>query len=197
MREDAMTNEPNPDDVRNLWQNQAVEKVTITVDEIRQRATRFERRIYWRNVREYTAGVVVVAFLSIQLRTARGWQLAPLLLLIVGTIYVLIQLHRRGSSRPVPADLGIKASMEFHRVELERQRDAVRSVWRWYLLPFMPGFIATWVQAGLQHGVTGRLVISGVILIVLLVAVWWLNQSAARKLDRKIADLKAMESEHE
>ena len=48
-----MPNELNPNDPRNLWQSQEGEDVTITLEEIRLRAARFERRIRRRNLREY------------------------------------------------------------------------------------------------------------------------------------------------
>ena len=51
-----MPDEMNPNDPRNLWQGQEVEKVILTIDEVRRRAARFERRIHWRNVREYVVG---------------------------------------------------------------------------------------------------------------------------------------------
>ena len=57
-----MPDEMNPNDPRNLWQGQEVEKVILTVDEVRRRSARFERRVHWRNVREYIAGVFVIAF---------------------------------------------------------------------------------------------------------------------------------------
>jgi hypothetical protein len=196
MREDAMSNEPNPNDVRNLWQGQEVEKVTITVDEIRRRAARFERRIYWRNMREYVAGAVVVALFTVQILHQHGWRMAPGLLLIAGTIYVMFEVSRRGA-RPVPSDVGMSAFLEFHRQELERQRDALHTVWRWYLLPFVPGFVAALVVAGFDRGLNGRVLTSGAIIILVLVIVWAGNEYVARKLDRKIREVKSMEANNE
>lgn len=188
-----MQNEPNPNDLQNLWQDQEIEKVTITIDEVRRRANRFERRIHWRNLREYGVGMIVFAFLAAQLLRAHGWHLAPPLLLIAGTLYVMYQLYLRGA-RPVPSDAGVRASLEFHRLELERQRDALRSVWRWYLLPFVPGFVATLVMAGWERGINVRLIISVLIIVLVLIGTWGLNQWAARKLDLKIQELKGMEA---
>jgi hypothetical protein len=51
-----MPNEPHPNDLGNLWQEQETEKMTITLDELKLKATRFDRRIHWRNLREYVAG---------------------------------------------------------------------------------------------------------------------------------------------
>ena len=192
-----MPNEMNPNDPRNLWQGQEVERVILTVDEVRRRAARFERRIHRRNVREYVAGALVVAFWTVQLWRAHGWHVAPAVLTIVGTIYVMFQLHRRGSARSLPADAGIRGSIEFHRVELERQRDALHAVWHWYLLPFVPGLAALLVVAGIDRGINTRLIGFGVFFVLTLVGIWALNERAARKLDRKIQELKAMETDHE
>jgi hypothetical protein len=192
-----MPDEMNPNDPRNLWQGQEVEKVMLTVDEVRLRAARFERRIHKRNVREYAAGVLVIALFTLQLWRAHGWRLTPTALLIAGTIYVMFQLHRRGSVRPLPADVGIHASIEFHRVELERQRDALQAVWHWYLLPFAPGLAAGLVMTGIDHGFNALLIRMGVFFALVFVGIWALNNRGARRLDRKIQELKAMETDPE
>ena len=192
-----MPDEMNPNDPRNLWQGQEVEKVILTIDEVRRRAARFERRIHWRNVREYVVGVLVIAFFTLQLWRDHGWRATPTALLIAGTIYVMFQLHRRGSARPLPADVGIRGSIEFHRVELERQRDALHAVWHWYLLPFVPGLAAVLVVTGIDHGINAVLIGMGVFFVLVFVGIWALNEWVARKLDRKIQELKAMETDHE
>ena len=40
--------------------------------------------------------------------------------------------------------------LEFHRSELVRQRDLLRSVWWWYLLPFVPGMLLIPVGSSLD-----------------------------------------------
>jgi len=191
-----MPSDSDANDPRNLWQNQKQEegeKMTITIDEIRHRAGRLERRIRWRNLREYGAGAIVIAAFTAQLWRLQGWRLVPPLLLIAGTIYVMFQLHRRGASRSLPADAGLSASLDFHLRELERQRDALLTVWLWYLLPFVPGFVATIVVTGIDRGIDARLIGFAVVLVLLFVGVWRLNEWAARKLDRKIQELREME----
>jgi hypothetical protein len=195
-----MPSDPDVNDPRNLWQNQEQaedEKMTITIDEIRRRAGRLERRIRWRNLRECGAGAVVIAFFSVQLWRGHGWRLTPALLLIAGTLYVMFQLHRRGAARSLPADAGLSASLDFHLRELERQRDALQTVWLWYLLPFVPGFLAAFVVTAIDRGINARIIISGVVGVLLLVGIWRLNEWAARKLDLKIQELRGMEIDDE
>ncbi len=192
-----MPDEMNRNDPRGLWQQQEVERITLTIDQVRARATAFERRIRNRNIREYIAGVVVIAAFGLQLWRAQGWRVIPPALMLLATIYVLFQLHRRAGVRSVPADMGLRGSIEFHRMEMERQRDAVRGVWNWYLLPFVPGLIAALVVTAVDHGINGRVVGMGVFFILIFAGIWALNKRGAQKLDRKIQELKAMEKDNE
>lgn len=193
-----MPNELNPDDPRKLWQSQDAEDVTITLEEIRKRAARFEKRIQRRNVREYAAGAVVIVWSLVVcwIRHLHGWRLAPYALLLAGTIYIMFQLRRRASIRAVPADADTKTLIEFHRRELERQRDALRTVWRWYLLPWVPFFAASAVQAGIDRGITAGLVLA-MLSVAVVAGVWALNQWAARRLECKIQEWKSMEASNE
>jgi hypothetical protein len=194
-----MRDELNPDDPRNLWQSQKSDEVTITLEQVRARAARFEKRIRRRNFREYAAGVVVIVFFTVAcwLRHLHGWQLAPPALLIAGMIYVMFQLHRRAAVHSVPADADTRTLIAFHRRELERQRDAARRVWNWYLAPFLPGFAAFTAEAWIASGVTTRLGVGVGAIVLVLAGVWALNQHAARKLENKIQEWKSMEVSNE
>jgi hypothetical protein len=184
MRENAM-----PDDMRDLWQNQELDAVTITLPEIRRRADRFRRRIQARNLREYTVGIVVIALQMAMLWRSRGWYLAAPILLIAGSAYVLYQIHKRASGRTTPTDAGLRASVEFYRQELERQRDALRAVWRWYLLPLVPGILAAYVGAAVTRGFSVGYLVRVGFTVCVFAAVWALNLWAARRLDGKIREL--------
>jgi hypothetical protein len=192
-----MPNELNPNDPRNLWQSQEGENVTITLEEIRLRAGRFERRIWWRNFREYAAGVFVIAWFLATLHLLHGWDFLGPVLVIAGVIYIMIQLRRRGTARSLPVDAGAGASIQFYRLELERQRDALRTIWRWYLLPLVPGLAAIFAVAALKRGVNSRLIGSIIVGVLLFVGVWALNQWGARKLNRKIQELHSVEGDDE
>lgn len=168
------------DDPMKIWQEQPVERMAISMDEIRQMAGRFESRIDRRNRGEYIAAAVVMAifgfyfFKFTDLATRVGSAL-----IVAGTIYLVVQLWRRSSPRTLPAELGITGSVEFYRGELVRQRDALRSVWRWYLAPLAPG-LAILTKGKLWAIAVNASVFGGV---------WWMNQRAAAKLTRQIEEL--------
>jgi len=180
-------------DPRGVWQNQEVEKMTITLDEVRNAAAKFERRILWRNVREYAAGALVIAYLTPFLWSGSREMKIPVLLMMAGALFVMWQLHVRASAARVPADAGLRASLEFRRRELERQRDALRSVWKWYLLPMVPGLAAVSIMRGMARGIDVGLIAMSLFFVLMLVGVWALNEWAARKLDLQIREAAEME----
>jgi len=202
-----MTNESSSSDIRGLWQSQPTQPPSISPEDIRPRMRKFERRILRRNIREYAAGIFVVVAYSFC-----EWKLpAPLFRLgsglsIAGALYVMYQLHRRASFRAAPADLGLSTCIEFHRQALERQRDALRGAWSWYLLPLVPGmaviFIGTAVNQWTAHPVgMGHLVMGYGILVGLVgaafFAVWKLNQRGADRLQVQIDEMTALRSRPE
>ena len=139
-------------DAQSLWQGQAVTGAAMTVDELQQRARYLERRVERRNLREYIAAVVVLFMFG-----AIAWK-APLPLIRAGavltraaTAFIVFHLSRYGTARIMPADLGLTGCLQFHRRELERQRDLLRGAWKWYLLPFMPGLILMCLAPVLAH----------------------------------------------
>ena len=186
-----MRNEsPNPN-MTELWQCQPVEGIKMSVEEIRKRATRFEKKIMWRNAREYVAGGIAAALLTsffIQshdtlFRVACG-------LMIAGLAYMAYQLHCRASARRMPAELGAANSLQFHRNELERQMDFLRHIWSWYLGPIIPGLVAFSVQSWV-NGHTRFLVAAFVnaFFVFCLILVWRLNVYETRCLQKRIDEL--------
>ena len=189
-----MPNEPLPEDIRNIWQDQPVENTPMPLEEIRRKARRFEKRIKSRNLREYAGAAIGIAaytfyFFKFDSPVIR----AGCVLVVAGVLYVVVQLYKRASPGTLPADLAFTASLEFHRRELVRQRDLLRSVWRWYITPIVPGLIV--FSAGiLPHRVAG-MVGSVLVFLAFFGFVVWLNQRAAVRLDRQIAEIESLESQ--
>ena len=177
------------DNLRSLWQNQSTEPIHMSLEEIRQKAERFQKRVRNRNLREYVAAAFVIVgfgyFMWLRPATRLGGGL-----LLAATVYVLYHLHARGSAKAVPESLALGTCLEFHRRELERQRDLLRDVWRWYLLPFVPGLLAFVAPALMRHPEQWTRALPVMLLWpAMFYAIWRLNKRAADKLQSQIDEL--------
>jgi hypothetical protein len=81
------------------------------------------------------------------------------------------------------------SGLEFLRAELIRQRDLLRSVWGWYLLPFVPGLLLILVGVALERPERRDWLAPGIVAAVTFVGIGLLNQRVARKLQRRLDDL--------
>ena len=176
-----------------LWQSQPSNTSAISLEQLRERAQRHERIIRRRNLLEYVAAALVVvifgvmmwAWPSTMVRIGAGLSIAAALL-------VAALLHRWGSVTPLPADLALKNAVEFHRHQLERQRDLLRSVWWWYLLPFVPGLL--FLQVGFMQArlaSTARVAVLGAVAPAVMVGIHFLNRYAASRIQERIDRLTA------
>src|SRR5579863_929372 len=202
-----MTSDHSPSDFQSLWQRQPGEPQGIDPENFRRDMQKFERKIMRRNLREYAAGAIVVSAFGYYI------YLFPLLLirigcalLIVGTLYVMYELRRRASAVPAPVEFALTSCVEFQRRQLERQRCALRSVWSWYLLPFVPGMLVflcglywlamrTALAAGRHFDSQMAVASLGLTLAAVaavFIAIWKLNQWAADKLQVQMDELDAL-----
>jgi len=183
----------NEKDIKKLWTDQPTERAALTTEQLRLRAKKFQRKIKIRNSVEYIAGLIVV------LAFTRYIVIFPYILIqlgsvmiILATIFVLYQLHRRASTRSLPSEFYGKPHLEFMRGELSRQRDALNSVWLWYLAPFVPGMIVfRWgveseaaLSAYFATGWTANAVMCAV-----FIGIGVLNVFSAKSLQKKIDKL--------
>jgi hypothetical protein len=180
------------DDPRNLWQSQEVEEMRISVDELRSKAAKFQSRIRWRNWREYGAAVVVIVWAGTTLwRTPHTVERIGFALIIMGSIYYMWHLKKFGAPKSLPADLGRADCARFYQSELARQRDLVRSIWKWAIGPMIPALALLdiyWIVVP-PDGRRWFPVVGAVMQAVILVTIGWLNLRAARRLDGRIAEL--------
>ena len=137
-----MPNEPLPDDIRDVWQNQPVENTSVPLEEIRRKARQFEKRISRRNVREYVgAALAIAAFTFYIFQVSQPDDPRRF-----GPDHRRNDLYRdpntqRAAPGSLPVDAPLTASIAFHRGELVRQRDLLRSVVWWYIGPIIPGLV--------------------------------------------------------
>jgi len=175
-----------------LWQSQSSDHAAMSLEAVREKARQLERRVARRNRREYIAAVVVVV--------SYGWILwrAPTSTIRVGaglilgaTLLICYRLYLHGSAAPLDATVGITTSLEFYCGQLERQRDLLRSVWRWCLLPLVPGFLVLLIgTARAQPAHTTAIVVYAVLALMLGVGLHVLNSRAAARIERALDRLK-------
>ncbi|SFI71124.1 hypothetical protein SAMN02799626_00410 [Caulobacter sp. UNC279MFTsu5.1] len=191
-----MSGDPSDFDPQTLWQSQAQEHEPMSLAEIHQKALKLERGVRWRNIREYVASVIVVAFFTPVLLHRESWMMqAGAALIILATAFVAWQMHRRTATNPIP-EAG-QALRDHHRQTLIRQRDALRSVGWWYMAPFAPGMVLLMMGRWFQSHVSSRslamdhlaiLLASGFVVLV-FGGIWWLNQLGAKRLQQQIDEL--------
>ena len=191
-----MPNEtPQDDDLKQLWQQQHTEGVRMSLEQIQSNATSFQRTIRRRNAREYAAALLVVLFFAWRFsHTSDMLMRVSFGLLIASAIYVAWQLHAKGSVQPLPKEAGLLSYLEFQRRELERQRNLLRSIWRWYLGPMIPGLAVLLVAVARTHpghlNRPGPLVaLNALVFAAAFFAIAQLNRRAARKLQHRIDEL--------
>jgi len=192
-------NESPPNDVlKSVWQNQKTEGIRMSADDLRRKAKQFHGKILWRNLREYLAVLAVAALFGFEFwRTTDVLARAGFALTIAGMLYLVWQLYRKGSSRALPAEMGLASGLEFFKRELERQRDLLQNVGKWYLGPLVPGLaIITIASARSNPGHLRHfalfLALYSLIVAFIFVSIWKFNRRAARKLQRQIEELDAL-----
>lgn len=188
--------------VRDSWRGESTSASLPPIAELRERADRFRRKIHRRNLFEYLAGVLVIAGFGLI-----AW-LVPIALLrigatliIGGTCVVLWQLHRRTAPLTPPENGGQLPILEYQRQELVRQRDALESIFTWYLLPIIPGVAVImaipFVDPAWPIGDDSILdtAIRPLFSAAVLGAVYAINKIAARKLQGQIDEIEALRDE--
>jgi hypothetical protein len=195
-----MTDKPvSPGDLRSLWQTMPTDVVVMSAEEMRERARKFKRRIQRRNMIEYAAcAIVVVAFGRYATFTEPATPLWPIanIAIIIGTLVIAFNLHRIARAGAAPQAASVADLIAFHRGELMRQRQALVSVWKWYLLPVAPGLLL-WFAAvivGRPDGPDGArwisaMIFAAVLTVAMFIVIILLNLLGAARLQRMIDDL--------
>jgi hypothetical protein len=76
-------------------------------------------------------------------------------------------------------------------VQLERQRNLLRSVWWWYLLPFVPGVLVLLIGQALEEPARiSRIIAAGVLVVVVMIGVHALNRRVTAGIQRRLDRLK-------
>lgn len=165
-----------------VWQSGASDRRSKGVEmkpQIEMWARAFDRRIFWRNLVEYGAGVIVLARSGLEFISGERHWTVPLTSVVI-TMFVLgyiWQKHRR--ARPIDPDAD---AAEYRAALLARIDDQIAlaiSARYWYVLPVWIFFVVVFVAGAVrapnatritQFGVEFLLATSVAVLIV------WLNE---------------------
>ena len=192
-----MTDQSRDDELQALWQSQPRGEATMSIDQIRTMARSLERRVTRRNRREYVAAGIAAGLFgwlgwigpSATIRVGAG-------LVVAASLLVVHQLRVRGTTVALPADLALTSALDFYRAQLERQRDLLRSVWLWGLLPAAPGLLIFQIGHVLAHPelLSGFIGLS-ILLVVVMVGVHGLNRRVAARIQERLDRLSSLSSE--
>jgi hypothetical protein len=184
-------------DPKRAWQSFAPTAEAPSLADVHASADKFYRKIRRRNLVEYAACVVVVvAFGSYVFTLPHILQKIGSAWMVLATFYAAWQLHRRGSAAS-PATAGQMSVYDFARAQLVRQREALSSIFWWYILPFIPGLAMVLIGNGMATPAGQGPPIWLRWLALALIAgafagTWWLNRLGARKLQRRIDEIDAL-----
>ena len=181
------------DELQKRWkEDDSAQRVNIEVGrllrEVRRNKRSFEAAVFWRDVREVLAAVLVGAyFLYSGVKDPMWWSLILLgmLSLGVGAFFVVDRIIQK-RRRPKQGD-SFKSCVENSLLEIKHQIWLLRNVFWWYLLPIVVGVAIYTVHLGWRlRGLPGfdlvrHYVQSSVILCVLILGVYLFNQSTVRK----------------
>jgi len=178
------------DTMRQQWRSEGPAAGTVSVDELESRDQALQKQVWWRDVIETAAAVVVAiffAFTALGSAASGNWAVAGFsAVLVAWAVFVPVWLRRARRWMPV---------VEHHMPLVEglvRQRDAalvqarmLERVWLWYLVPPAIGVF------GLTFALRGPSTFTWTylaVVVLLYAGIGWLNRRVARTKYRVHAD---------
>jgi hypothetical protein len=191
-------------DIRDIWKNQDREDAVITLTDIQGRSGKFRGRIRWRNLliggySLYASGILVYALLRVPPNPELFAIVRPgVILTLLAHLWILFALWWRGRTRPLPDTLAGEAALDFHRRELEHQRQAASTAWAWYILPFAPAsaFLIWLLATRKLPNMTGPTAsLAGVLMVFFFLAIWLAFSRSAARHELELERLKRLRAE--
>ncbi|HYJ05178.1 MAG TPA: hypothetical protein VEX43_08590 [Chthoniobacterales bacterium] len=171
----------NASELEHLWQRQQpielspeyIAQITATVDTVDRK---FRRRIWWRDLREIAAVLILAVWFALSGQTWLRW-LAIASVLFVGAWIIRSRIVVR-PDRDMPSV--IERLQQMIR-ETETQIHLVRSLLWWYLLPCAVALFIMVLDSPPRNLSSSQLLIFLSPMLLLSFVIYWLNQSAVRK----------------
>jgi amino acid transporter len=132
------------EDLRQLWQRQALDAPRINLTYLKHRTENLQRRTRIRNSLEYIGGIAGMTWciwFGWSFISPRPLMSIGIVLWVLAVFYGMFQWHRRAGLQVPAEQLGTLDALQFYRQQLVRQRDARRGSWRRWLPPLTPCLI--------------------------------------------------------
>jgi len=187
-----MSGDPTTDTLKRAWLDQPATQPGISLDDVKRASKKFQRNVGIRNLVEYAAAVfVVIAYSQMMLKVEKPLIQVGCVLIVIATLYIVVQLHVRVSAQKPPVDALGGSFVDYHRAAVVRQIAGLESVLYWYLLPFAPGWTVFTIQEALERKWDG---VAFFLVSALIVGggIVRLNKWGARRLRRKLDELDAV-----
>jgi len=152
---------------------------------------RLFERMSRRGVRiEAYTGVAIAAFFMMPVVSSPNWALRiGWALASAYGLYVAVVVWK-SQTPPMPESLEFDTALAHYRGELERRRRIIQTLWRWYLMPMVPGMLLIVAGATIEAAKRGRPLWPALIFIALMagmgVVIHLSSQGWARKLRIRI-----------
>ena len=183
----------NDPDLKALWQSSDEDgELTMSVDEVRSRAERFEAKIKRRNVLEWLASAFVIYFFGTDaLEAETTGLLVGNLIMVAAAIGISVYLWRRGQVQlAFDPTQDTRTFVVAHATALEDQARLLSRVPIWYLSPFAVGLMVL-MASRFPTGDRSLTPWWGTVAIIMVVyaGIWWLNYRGAHTLRSQAASL--------
>ena len=173
--------------IQRMWNEQPREEPAMTLNDVRDRAQRFEQRTRRWNV---LTALLIVIIVAVEVRQI---SIEPELLERVGDsltiaafVYLAYWYRRHAFGHTAPAGPATQC-VDFYRQQLARQRELSDNPWG-YLLPFVPGVGLSLFGSALDRSPVQNTAIAGCAIALFAGTAWW-HKRSARRLQREIDEL--------
>ncbi len=175
----------NDRELKQLWQRQVITPPVKVPDAqliaaMKQKMAKFGRDIFWRDVREVAACLIlIVLFLPDFFRFTSWLAKGGCLVVVVSAVFIgarLLAAQRIGDRKSAGDTL--RGYLLVERLKIERQIHLLRTVLWWYILPLYVGAIM--VVFGIGGGMVHKVGFA-IFYAIICGGIWWLNQHAVKK----------------
>jgi hypothetical protein len=183
-----------PDDLEQLWKTQPVDPA-VKGEEMRQiilkKTEKFDRTIWWRNIRETVAAAVLAAMGAYGAWAQHdAFGRASSVILVAASLWIIYYMWRHGTEPPDPnPDQTLEGYQRALVLKYDHQIRLLRNVKLWYLAPLYAALLTASMGTFKERAVRGALTwLDGLVPLfytLLFAGIWWLNEVyGVRKLER-------------